>query len=489
MTTSTNLTRFSVQTISTSFRTVGALGAAMLLGACSADKLDITNPNTPTVAAAGADPQALQLQATGLLRQLRGGRGGFITNTGIFGREMYNYSPQEGRNTSAYLIGLSGQNRLDPSGFAVGVWAGPYSNLRDVFNLKNVAATSGSLSAEQKNAVQGFAKTIEGLELLYVISARDTLGAIVEIKQNASDLAAFVSRDSVYKYILATLDEGATNLTAGGSAFPFTIHAGFTGFNTPATFRLFNRAIAARAAAYYATSGGGATAWQRALTALTASFMNTSATTRAQLDVGPSHVYSAATGDANNPLNMVTATDLYAHESIRADAQTKAGGELDDRYTAKIGTRPTRSAPQGLGIPSSSGFNIYPALTSNIPIIRNEELLLLRAEALLATADKAGAIAIVNQIRVNSGGLAPSTLTAASSDADVLTEILYNKRYSLLAEGHRWIDMRRYGRLSQLPRDITTGVNAHFVARVMPIPQAECLVRVGKPAPIAGPGC
>ena len=47
--------------------------------------------------------------------------------------------------------------------------------------------------------------------------------------------------------------------------------SGFTGFNTPSTFRQFNRAIAARAAAYYATSGGGATAWQTALTALSAS--------------------------------------------------------------------------------------------------------------------------------------------------------------------------------------------------------------------------
>jgi hypothetical protein len=478
-----------VKTPSTALRLAGALGAASLLAACSADRLNITNPNTPTVAAAAADPQALQLQATGLLRQLRGGRGGFMSSVGIFGRESYNYTPQEGRNTSGFLIGISGANRLDPAGFAVGNWAGQYGNLRDIFNLKTAAAASGALSAEQKSATQGFAKTLEGLELLYVISTRDSLGAIVEIKQNASDLAAFVSRDSVYKYILGTLDDGAANLAAGGAAFPFTMHAGFNGFNTPATFRLFNRAIAARAAAYYATSGGGATAWQRSLTALTASFMNTSATSRAQLDAGPAHVYSAATGDANNPLNAVTATDIYAHPSFTTDAQNKANGQPDDRLTSKIGARPTRNAPQGLGTPSSIGFNIYPALTSSIPIIRNEELLLLRAEALLATGDKAGALAIVNQIRVSSGGLAASTLTASSPDADLLTEILYNKRYSLMLEGHRWIDMRRYGRLNELPRDITTGVNAHFVARVQPIPQGECLVRVGKPAPIAGPGC
>lgn len=488
-TTSLKTTTHSVKTSLATLRAVGALASLAALAACNPDKLQITNPNSPTVEAAGSDPQALQLQANGLLRQLRNGRGTFVSNVGIFGRESYNYTPQEGRNTSAYLIGISGANKLDPAGFAVGNWATQYGNLRDIFNFKNSAAASGVLTAEQKSAALGFARTLEGLELLYVLSTRDTLGLVVDIKQDASDIAAFVSRDSAYKYIIATLDDGAAKLAAGGSAFPFTMHTGFTGFNTPATFRQFNRAIAARANAYYATSGGGAAAWNAAITALTASFMNTSATTRAALDAGPSHPYSTATGDANNPLNTVTNTDLYAHMSIQTDVQKKANGDPDDRFTTKVGTRPARSAPQGLGISSSLGFNMYTTTASSLPIVRNEELLLLRAEALLATGNKAGAIAIIDQIRSASGGLAASGLTAASSDADVLTELLYNKRFSLLLEGHRWIDMRRYGRLNQLPLDITTGTNAHFVAKVMPIPQAECLVRVGKTGALAGPGC
>jgi len=489
MTTTTSHPHRFVPTSLLSPRTAGLVLSISALAACSSDRLEITNPNTPTVAAASADAQALQLQATGLLRQLRNGRGGFITSTGRFGREAYVYTPQEGRNTSAYLIGIAGQNRLDPAGFAVENWSTQYGNLRDIFNFKTAVAGNATFTAEQKQAGLGFAKTLEALELLYVISTRDTIGAVVEIKANASDLAPFVSRDSVYKYIIATLNDGATNLAAGGSAFPFTMHSGFAGFNTPSTFRQFNRAIAARANAYYATAGGGATAWQNALTALTASFLNANAVSRADLDRGPSHPYSAATGDANNPLNAATNTDLYAHMSIQADAQLKANGSRDDRFTAKVATRTSRDAPGGLGISSSLGFAIHPAVTSSIPIIRNEELMLLRAEALLATGDKAGAIAAVNQVRQNSGGLAATELTTASPDAAILTEILYNKRYSLLLEGHRWIDMRRYGRLADLPRDITTGANAHFVARVQPIPQGECLVRAGKTGGLAGPGC
>jgi hypothetical protein len=469
-------------------RTSGAVTLfALSLAACSAETLNITNPNTPSVAGATADPQSLQLQATGLLRLNRNTMGGYISDLGRLGREAYIYTPQEGRNTSGYLIGLSGQNKLDNAGFATGNWGGPYATLRLIFNFK-IGVAGSSLTPEQKRAALGLAKTLEAMELLTVIATRDTLGSVVQVNEDARVLAPFVSRDSTYKYILNTLDEANADLGAGGATFPFTLHSGYAGFNTPATYRQFNRAIAARAAAYYATSGGGAAAWQRSLTALSASFLNASATTTAQMAAGVYHPY-AASPDVTNPLAAATNTDLYAHMSIDADAPLKADGTKDNRFLAKIAARPTRNAPSGLGVPSSLGFSVYPAITSTIPIVRNEELVFLRAEGLLATGDKAGALALINSIRVNVGGLAPSTLTAASTDADILTELLLQKRYSLLLEGHRWVDMRRYGRLNQLPLDITTGVNAHFVAKVMPIPQGECLQRVGQTGALAGPGC
>ena len=50
---------------------------------------------------------------------------------------------------------------------------------------------------------------------------------------------------------------------------------------------------------------------------------------------------------------------------------------------------------------------------------------------------------------------------------------MYERRLSLIFEGHRWIDMRRWGRLAQLPLDRPT----FFVAKVMPIPGTECDAR------------
>jgi hypothetical protein len=213
--------------------------------------------------------------------------------------------------------------------------------------------------------------------------------------------------------------------------------------------------------------------------------MNTAATSRADLDAGPFQPYSGSTGDTGNPF-FGSSADLYLHPSTETDAPLKADGTKDNRYLAKVKVKTSRGPPAGVtGIASTLGFVGDASISGSVPIIRNEELLLLRAEGLLATNDVAGALGIINAIRVNSGGLAASSLTSTSPTASVLTELLLQKRYSLLLEGARWVDMRRYNLLNTLPLDATN----HFVAKVMPVPQAECLVRVGKDPALAGPGC
>jgi hypothetical protein len=467
-----------------------ALAVLAIGGGCKASDLNVPNPNVASVDGASADPTAFQLLATGLFVDQRSTRSGMMTYTGILGRESYNFTPQEGRNTSNCTVGIivGGVQKLDPAGFCVAPWAGEYGALRDIFNFKNTIAANGLLTTAQKAASLGMAQTFEAMMLFEIVQTHDTLGAIVEIKAQAADLAPFVSRDSVYKYILNTLDAASTNLLAGGAAFPFTLPTGFAGFNTPATFNTFNRAMKAKAAAHYATSGGGAAQWAVAATAMGSSFINGGATTRAAFDVGVYDTYSVSP-DTPNPLAVATNTNLYAHASFTTDAQLKADGVTkDDRYTSKIRTGlESRSGPNGTSAASTIGFSIWPTTASSIAVIRNEELILLRAEIRLATGDKAGAVADLNNVRVNSGGLPPTTLTAASADADILTGILYEKRYSTMLEGNRWVDLRRYNLLNTLPLDVTSGANKNFIPRVSPIPQSECLVRAGLTGNLVGP--
>jgi hypothetical protein len=130
-------------------------------------------------------------------------------------------------------------------------------------------------------------------------------------------------------------------------------------------------------------------------------------------------------------------------------------------------------------VPAAGNLNIsaeyrflFPATnTSPSPIIRNEEVMLLRAEANWALGNVSVALQDVNNIRVVSGGL--PTLASLPSGGAGLDIIMYEKRFSVMWEGSRWVDMRRWGRLGQLPLDRA----GQFVAKVMPIPQSECDAR------------
>ncbi len=476
-----------------------ALVTVFVFTACEAPT--IVNPNSPSVIGASTSPQAIAQEATGILFGWRGALGGFRSDVAIFGREGYNFNLGDTRSTSNYLIGIAvGANRLDPSGFAAGDWTGQYTVLRNIYNFNiAVAATSPLIiTPAQKSASLGFMKTVEAAMLLQVIETRDTLGAIVQTEANPNALAPFVTRDSAYRYIIGELTAANALLTSAGAvSFPFPLHAGFsmtaTNFSTPAGFAKLTNAFLAKAAVLWATEGGPASAWTTASTALGASFLNATATglTAAGLADGMYQVYSAGTGDAVNPLNATTNTNEYAHMSLQAQVQLGTNGgvgnDTDFRYVAKIAPRAARTSPGAAT--STLGFKIWPAAASPMAEIRNEELILLRAEVELNTGDLVDAIADINLIRTNSGGLPPTTLTPASGFNTILQALLYERWLSLLMEGDRWVDYRRYGILNQLPLDITSGPFTNFVAVVMPVPFAECQLRLGLVAPLAGPGC
>jgi hypothetical protein len=450
----------------------GLLLAAML--ACSAEKLTIPNYNQPTTEGVSKDINGVKLLAAGIMDGTRDAMAGLIQDLAVFGREGYNYFPTDGRTISNYLVGIPGPQRLDPAGFAAGNWVGRYQNQRNTVQLIEVADATG-LSAAEKSAVSGFAKTFRALELTYVILTRDTLGAPVDIPADPNSPAPFVSRDSVYSFISGTLDDAAKDLQAGGSEFPFELTSGFAGFDTPASFLQFNRAIAARVLAYRGSLGCGAACYTAALTALSGSFVSPlgGATSLDDLNRGVYNVYSTAAGDTPNANSFAQENYIFAHASIETDAQSGPSG-IDARYTRKVTTNPPVTPPQNLNIPATHHFIIYPTPSTPAPIIRNEELMLIRAEANIFTGNLAAAMQDINNVRAVSGGLSPVVFT---TQAEGLVALLYERRYSLLFEGQRWIDYRRFGILDQLPLDQP----GQFVAKVMPIPQAECDARVTKP--------
>jgi hypothetical protein len=462
-------------------RAAAVLAAGLLAAACTDKQLVTANPISVTPEAAGSNPLgALQLQATGIIASDRDNYTGYVRDVAVFGREAYYFQLQDGRFVTGYLRDFNDNTSFG----AGGTWGVRYANLRNIKNFYTaVNAAASTLGAQQTAAARGFAQTMEALQLLYVLNTRHNLGLVVEIPDDPQAVAPFVSRDSAFRYITNTLDAALANLTTAGSAsFPFalpTAGGGYTGFTTPATFRQFNRALKARVEAYRGSLGCGQTCYQAALTALGQSFV-TAELTAGNLNTGVYNTTSTAAGDQPNGI-WGFRQDLYAHMSITSDASVP---QTDARVTSKLTTLPSRS--QAGSDASTRGFNVYPTSSSPFPVIDNEELWLLRAEALWFTGDRAGATAALNAVARVAGGATGNRYTQAGADAAFVDQLLAERRLSLLLEGHRWIDLRRFNRLNTLP----AGGSGFSVATQQVIPQAECVYRdrTGDAA-LKGPGC
>ena len=459
-----------------------ATGATLILGtfvACA--NFDVTNPNQPTLDDLLASPTRAKLSAaaTGLFSRSRSEITSFIWRLGSMGREGINLA---GNNQPDYQEPYFGP--LSPSGFGGALWQSRYALIRDANTYLDALGRSGDLSSGEKALGQAMAETLKGLAFMYIIETRAKLGAPVDVGRAIEAAPApFVTEDSVYGYAIGLLNDAYTKLQANTAvAFPFPLPPGYSGFDTPATFGQFVRALTAKAYVLRATAGCGAACYTSALTALYASFIDPA--NAGQLQKGVYFNFSNAAGDQGNDLSEPLDGVRYFADSLILYQKVQFNGLTPDRRLTSKTAGATADAPQtiaGVGITGTLKFTNY--FTNNlsdashpIPIIKNEELILLRAEAewFASTPNKTQAVTDLNFVRTNSGGLPPTGLTAASSDAAFITALLYEREFSLLWEqGTTWIDARRFNRLSTIPLGVTNG----SVPAVMPVPVAECSAR------------
>jgi hypothetical protein len=431
---------------------------AIAVGACSFDLS--TNPNSPDPI--GANPSRVQVgvAANGMLIAFRTDFADFPLDMGIIGREVLRFDGSDPRFTSELLHGP-----LDPGGDAFGGdhWADQYQSIRGGNLILAVLPTASELSAEEQSATSGYVKTIQALNYLIILNAhtQDSIPIVTDTSVTAEP-APFQSNAAAFQHVVNLLQESAAELAAGGSAFPFALPAGFSGFNTPSTFRTFNRGLLGRVEVYRGN-------FTEALAALAESFLDPAA----PLELGVYMDYGTGPGDLANPLAIDPQQgENFAHPSLETGAQLQADGvTLDQRFVDKIVSRPVGSADD---LSSDLGWIRYPSPATPIPIIKNEELILLRAEASIRNGDLGTALTDINTVRTLSGNLAP--LASLGTPDQAIIELLYNRLYSLLFEGgHRWIDARRYDRLGTLPLDRTTrpGFPPDQVFSTLPIPNDE----------------
>ena len=478
---------------------VGLATAATVLGGCS-KRLDITNPNNPTQATAALNPRDASIRLiVGAIATFRANRPGDINALGSYGRETYNMTPQDGRSVTGPYRDWALNNAFT-SGTS---WGGRYGNYRNIFaTLKLLSDTpDGPITATEKKGATGVLKTILALDILAVIEARGIIGAVLDMSDDVNQVFPLETEPAVYTWISNKLDEAKADLDAAGGTFYFPMHTGFSAFgvagNTPAGFAQFNRAIKARVEAKRGSMGC-STCYAAALTALSASFL--APLTSANRDNGVYVIFSLAAGDSPNGISFATNSNLYVHHQI----DQLPGAALDDRYRRKVDAHETSATEDdlcSLSYPSRSLVGgqadnrpcTYAGNTTPIPVVRNEELILTRAEAKWFTGDQAGAIADLDAVRVNSGatrgGTASVLFAAPANDADFTSELLLQRTLSLFQEGFRWVDYRRFNRLAQLgtlASDIAAGFT---VAPYSVLPQQECdaRARVGAPVPLSCP--
>jgi starch-binding outer membrane protein, SusD/RagB family len=423
------------------------LGGALVVSACN---FDITNPNAPTEIGNNASPARVAAAMAGVLIATRADVPNWILKSSILGREGYRIDVADPRFVSELITAT----RLDPSNgaFGGGQWQLEYAAIRSGYNALNVIGTA-QISDPEKEGVRGFTQTFQAYAYMMVLFAHTEDSIPIDVNRPLSDPPApFVTNTAAWDHVVSLLDSAKTHLLAAGSAFSFTLPPGFASFNTPAGFLKVNRALLARADLYRASEFGCAACYDDALTALGESFADTTAS----LDLGAYFDFSANSGDATNGLSQqVSSAVNLVHPSLR-DSLVVNGGS-DARYTAKVANRGTSLCdPLAPSRCSDLSWIRYPDPASPIPVIRNEELILIRAESNnnRTARDPAAAAADINFIRVNSGGLTANAGLAGATQQAMEDEILIQRKYSLLYEGMRWVDMRRTGRLNQLIIDV-----------------------------------
>ncbi len=409
------------------------LSIALAWSSCTVDSiLDPNNPSTSGITA-NASLGEIQNLVVGAEAAMRNTLNNYWDGVSVIGREYYRFSTSDPRLTSD-LLG-KGSATLDNNTFYT---TNPFNARYRVVKNTNILIaalqnTKAAISDAQRKAAIAYAKTVQAHELLMVFNQQYDNGIRVDVS-DPDKLGPFLSKDESLNAIQNLLNEANVDLKGNGVDLPFST----TLFSKKASeFSKFNRALAARVAIYRKD-------WNLANTALTESFYDLNGS----LTDGVYYNFSTAGGDLLNPVFFPLNTPPAEARVVQPSFITNA--EPGDTRLSKAPKRTTTATQDGLS--SDYDFFVYKTNVAPIPIIRNEELILIYAEVQAQLNNSGNAVTAINKIR-NAASL--GNYSGATDLNSLITEILKQRRYSLFGEGHRWVDMRRYNRLNELPIDRT----------------------------------
>jgi hypothetical protein len=384
---------------------------ASCLGLVACD-LDTTNPNSPTQETVVADAEGLMALGVGLQTRFGTSTGNFIYSAGLLTEEL-------GAIATAFSTISDAEGGTVPPGAGItgDVWNTSYRTIK----------TANDIIVGAANVVmpRGTRSGLLGLAYLFKAAALGELAQGYEalpIDTYDNPTPSFVDRDVAITAVLTLLDSAQAAYTDTLPSAQFTSQVLATGIDIPNT-------ILAYKARYRRLVGN----WAGALAA--ADSVSRTVFSRIPFSSqAPNPLFNVASGSSG-----VLPRDAYRADPL--EAQRTAFFVKDTAIAGRIGT-------------PLDAWVVFATNTSPIPTYYPDEVLLIKAEALVNLTRLTEAQAVLDSVRRDCPGAGRVTtdpgpclppLVGLLTAPDLLTEIDRNRRYELFATGLRWEDLRRLG--------------------------------------------
>ena len=427
--------RFSNRTVRALARMrAAAFGAVAVLGLSACD-LDLVNPNAPSEEEVLSSVDLLLTTAVGIQSQ-------YAENVNIFLRAPALVTDEWGTRSLALAADVSlATGTPDP---VFGVVSDPFAAAYRIARTADIlVATAPTL-----NLGTGLQAGVTSLARLLKAMAIGNVALQYErVPVNFNQAGALPqSRDVVLDSVIAGLESARAGLAGVSDAelAPFRSRVLGTGFDLRNT-------IDAMLARYYLLDGQ----YQNAI----------GAAGRVNLGVLSTLVFP---DPAANPIYNYSVVLQYTgtRKSFFTEAQP---GDLRPAYWANRATGYSGNPP---ALDSVFAFNRYSGRNDPYPLYLPDEMRLIQAEAYTRLGNLGQARTLVNAVRTQCTSavaepvacLPALSVEALDTPAELFTEILYQRRYELYAQGLRWEDLRR------LEQYTTKRPSMRF----LPYPQSEC---------------
>jgi len=422
-------------------RTCAAFCAVALTSA--ACDLSLLNPNAPPQQTVLNTPDGLVSLAVGMQAQYAAAVGDFLVPPSLVTDEWGTTT----KSLLSYQSLLTGQNFDASFAVVLAPWADAYRTVKSANDLlAHAPQVMGNTGLE--TGIVSLAKLFKAMSLGTIILEYNAVPLDVSVPGPVPQLRAVVL-DTVLA-LLGSARVSFTSVTAADLA-SFNSRVLGTGFDVRNT-------IDAMRARYYLMAGQ----YAQAITAA------------GLVDSTVLSVFTY-TSPALNPIYDLGVNTGYVRvlKSFKDQAQP---GDRRVAYWADTTVAPTKGNPDSLLFPLKK----YGSQTDPYPVYFPDEMRLIKAEAFTQLGQLDSAAFYVNAVRTRTtapvnepvaglGALDPAT--QLDTQAKLLAEIAYERRYELFEQGLRWEDARRLG------SSITTTPTLTF----LPVPQQECDANPSRP--------